>query len=747
MPLRIAGESNTCSEKGGRNKKINPMTTSRRNFIKSAGSLTIFFTFGQTGTLSSLFEIDPELPGILQRVPAVRSWIEVLANGMVRVFTGKVELGQGLCGAIAQVTAEELDMQVAQIEVVIADTRSTPNEGFTGASSSTENSVLSVRYAAATARHELLELAAKRLNVSSGELKMLNGKVGLKSGVGTVSFFDLLDGKKFQSEVKLPLTLKPKEQYHISGKSVPREDFKRMIIGKEIYLHDLRFPGMLHARTIHPPSYDATIISYDEADLRIAVPSVLKVINNGSFLAVVCEDEYPAVKAQRHLTQQVKWSSPEKKTTKQSLPEYLKSLTVQSRTVKNPTTAFPEGSETIKASFSKPYIMHGSIGPSCAVAVYENNALQVWTHSQGAYPIRDTLSKLLNIPAGQIHVTCVRGAGCYGHNGADDAAAEAALIAVAYPGRHIRLQWSREDEHGWEPYGTAMCMDLEAVLNNDGHIAHFRSAVWSDTHYIRGNPEYLSVANNLSVPFKRRQNPASGGGYRNADLYYSVPNQTIVANFFNGPLHTSNLRSLGAYANIFSVESFMDELADKAKKDPFDFRLMHLEDTRAKEVVKRLQVKVGALPKEKNTGIGIAFSRYKNTAAYSAVAAQVIVSPSDFKIKLKKMWAVADVGEVISLDSVINQMEGGMIQAASWTLFEEVKFEGQTIESRNWAGYPIIRFNDVPEIEVEIISRPNEKLQGVGEIAMGVTAAAICNAIAIACGKRIRHLPVADQLK
>jgi nicotinate dehydrogenase subunit B len=723
------------------------MTTSRRNFIKSAGSLTIFFSFNQTGILSSLVEIDPELPGILQRVPAVKAWLEVLANGKVRVFTGKVEIGQGLCGAIAQVTAEELDMQVAQIDVVIADTRSTPNEGFTGASSSTENSVLSVRYAAATARRELLELASKKLNVSPDELKMQNGKLSLKSGERSISFFDLLDGKKFQSEVKLPLTLKPKEQYRISGKSVAREDFKRMIIGKETYLHDLRFPGMLHARTIHPPSYDAALISFDEKELRKVVPSVLQVISNGSFLAVVCEDEYQAVKAQRYLGQQVKWSVPSTNATKQSLPEYVKSLTAQSRTVKNATTLFPEGNGTVKASYSKPYIMHGSIGPSCAVAVYDNNSLQVWTHSQGAYPIRDTLSKLLNIPAAQIHVTCVRGAGCYGQNGADDAAAEAALIAVAYPGKHIRLQWSREEEHGWEPYGSAMCMDLEAILDKDGRIAHFRSVVWSDTHYIRGNPEYLSVANNLAVPLKRRQNPASGGGYRNADLYYSVPNQTIVANFFNGPLHTSNLRSLGAYANIFAVESFMDELANKAKKDPFDFRLLHLDDLRAKELLEKLQAKVGALPKEKNTGIGIAFSRYKNTAAYSAVAAQVVVAPSDFKITLKKMWAVADVGEVISLDSVINQMEGGMIQAASWTLYEEVKFQGQTVESRNWAGYPIIRFNDIPEIEVEIISRPNEKLQGVGEIAMGVTAAAICNAIALACGKRIRHLPVADQLK
>lgn len=722
------------------------MATSRRSFIKSGGSLTIFFSFNHTGLLASFFADDPELPAVLKHVPAVNAWMEVLANGKVRVFTGKVEIGQGLCGAIAQVTAEELDMLVSQVDVVIADTRRTPNEGFTGVSSSTENSVLSVRYAAATARQELLQLASKALGVAVDNLQMQDGRVSDKTSGRVLSFFELLDGKKLQSEVKLPLTLKPKDQYRISGKSVPREDFKRMIIGKEEYLHDLRFPQMVHARTVRPPAYDATLISFDEKELRNAVPSLLTVVQNGNFIAVLCEDEYQAVKAQRHLAAQAKWSMPENAAQGKSSPEYFKSLTGQSRNVKNAPVPFPEGSATIKASYFKPYVMHGSIGPSCAVALYKDGQLQVWTHSQGAYPLRDTFSKLLNIPAAQIHVSCMRGAGCYGQNGAEDAAAEAALIAVAYPGRHIRLQWSREEEHGWEPYGTAMCMDLEAVLESDGRIAHFKNSVWSDTHYIRGNPEYLAAANYLATPFKRKPNPASSGGYRNADLYYTVSNQTINTHFFNGPLRTSNLRSLGAYANIFAVESFMDELADKAKIDAFVFRLMHLDDARAKEVLTRLQARVKSLPKEKNTGIGIAFSRYKNTAAYSAVAGQVMVHPVSFKITLKKMWAVIDVGEVISLDSVINQVEGGMIQAASWTLFEEVKFEGQTIQNRNWGSYPIIRFNDVPEVEVDVISRPNEKVQGVGEIAMGVAAAAIVNAIALACGKRVRQLPVGNQL-
>ncbi|TCC99896.1 xanthine dehydrogenase family protein molybdopterin-binding subunit [Pedobacter psychroterrae] len=723
------------------------MTTNRRSFIKAAGSLTVMFSLEYTGLLASALTMNNlELPEVLRRNPSLSAWLQVLTNGSVRVFTGKVELGQGLCGAIAQVTAEELDLKADKVEVVIADTRRTPNEGFTGGSFSTENSVLSIRYAAAAARRELLDLAAAVLMAPAEELQMADGKVSFKSGGRSLSFFELLEGKKLKSEIRLPLQLKPKEQYRISGKSVHREDFKQMVVGAEMYIQDLRFPGMVHARTISPPSYDARLISLDEAGLNKVAP-VLTVIKDGSFIAVICEDEYQTVKAQQHLSAQAKWSVSQKTTSAKSMPELLKSLTVITSKVKTASIVFPEEAKTIKAAYYKPYVMHGAIAPSCAVARYKDGLLEIWTHSQGAYPLRDTISSLVKIPTPQIHVTCIRGSGCYGHNGSDDAAAEAALIAVAFPGRHIRLQWSREQEHSWEPYGTAMYMELEAILAMDGRIAHFRNSVWSDAHYIRGNPGYLNLEGLRANPVVQKANPAGSGGYRNADLYYAVSNQTVTANFFNGPLRTSNLRSLGSYANLFAVESFMDELAAQAGIDPFDFRIMHLEDKRAIEVLERLKRTVITLPKEKNAAIGIAFSRYKNSAAYIAVAAQVKVHPSTFKITPVKLWAVVDVGEVISLDSVINQIEGGMIQATSWTLFEEVRFEQKTVNSRNWASYPIIRFNDIPEVEVEVISRPNEKLQGVGEIAMCVTPGAIANAINRACGKRIRNLPVGEQLK
>jgi nicotinate dehydrogenase subunit B len=722
------------------------MKTNRRNFLKAAGSLTVMFSLEYSGLLASEFGTnDPELPEVLRRTPSLNAWLQILDNGSVRVFTGKVELGQGLCGAIAQVTAEELDLKVEQVEVVIADTRRTPNEGFTGGSFSTENSVLSIRYAAAAARKELTNLASQALNIPVNQLAMADGIVSVKSDGRSVSFSSLLKGKSLTSEVRLPIDLKPKERYTISGKSVQREDFKQMIVGAEMYIQDLRFSEMLHARTISPPSYNARFLGYDSSDLQKRYKA-LKLITDGSFLAVICEDEYQAVKAQQQLARKAKWSISEKSTSAMTAGDLLKSLTVATNKVKTPPIPFPEDAETIKAAYYKPYVMHGSIAPSCAVARYKDGWLEIWTHSQGAFPLRDIISRVVNIPVAQIHVTCVRGSGCYGHNGADDAAAEAALIAVAYPGRHIRLQWSREQEHAWEPYGTAMYMELEAVLTGDGTIAHFRNAIWSDAHYIRGSQGYLNADVLRATPVERKLNPIGSGGYRNADLYYAVPNQTITANFFNGPLRTSNLRSLGSFANLFAVESFMDELASKAKIDPFDFKIMHLKDERAIEVLVRLKRMVNKLNTIDNAGIGIAFSRYKNSAAYIAVAAQVKVDPTTFKVTPLKMCAVVDAGEVISLDSVINQIEGGMIQATSWTLFEEVHFEQQEVKSRNWTSYPIIRFTDVPEVAVEVISRPEEKLQGVGEIAMCVTPGAIANAIATACGKRIRHLPVARQL-
>ena len=373
--------------------------------------------------------------------------------------------------------------------------------------------------------------------------------------------------------------------------------------------------------------------------------------------------------------------------------------------------------------------------------MYVCNGRDIWTHTQGVYPLREALAGLLQLPAEKIHVKGVPGAGCYGHNGADDVSADAALIAMQYPGKHVRVQWSREEEHAWEPYGSAMIMEAAATLDGSGRIINWKYELWSDTHSTRpgGKAENLLAARYIEKPIISTSKGYSGGAVHNAEPYYTIPNQQINSYYFKGPLRVSALRSLGAFANIFALESFMDELAEKAGKDPFTFRLMHLGDERAKAVVVKLRDMVKDQAVADNTGLGIAFSRYKNSAAYCAVAALVTTSPS---IRVLKMWSAIDAGEAINIDGIKNQTEGGMIQSASWTLKEQVKFDGRRITSNDWGTYPILRFDETPDVEVEVLNQPHEEALGAGEAAQGPACAAIVNAIYRANGKRIRDLPV-----
>ncbi len=727
-------------------------SVSRREFLKSAGCLTIAIPlFGNCWLPEPEKALKDNLPGSLDRQPQISAWLEILGNGKIRVFTGKMELGQGIRTAIAQVAAEELDMEMDQVEVHLAETDVTPHEGYTAGSGSIENSAMSVRYAAAAARQKLLELAAQKLNTSPTKLSISNGRVFVTGQKEKLTFAQILNGKQITDEVKLPVKLKDKASYRLVGKAIPRKDIERMVRAEQVYVQDLRFPGMLHARVIRPPAYKAQLLSYDEKAFRQKFPAILKTVVNGNFIGILATDEYEAMQAQAFLKDLTQWSN-EQRLPQEDLQTYIRKLPVKSEKVKEKgdiTNTSGSGNAVLKASYFKPYIMHASIGPSCAIALYDQSVLHVWSHSQGIYPLREAMAKMLDLPIEQIHITGVPGAGCYGHNGADDAAADAALLAMAYPGKHIRLQWSREEEHGWEPYGSALSIDLEASLDQSGKITYWGSEVWTDSHSTRpgGDPATLLPARHISKSFQMQSAGYTGGGHRNAEPYYAISNLQIQAHFFEGPLRVSSLRGLGAYANIFALESFMDELAEKAGKDPLAFRLAHLEDERAIAVVKKIQELTRNEKKGKNEGIGYAFSRYKNTATYCAIAAKVSVDGSTKEVKIKQIWASIDAGEVINLDGIINQTEGGMIQAASWTLKEQVQFDTKHVSSLNWATYPIFRFSDVPKLEVAVIDRPQEKTLGAGEAAQGPTSAAIANAVYQACGKRIRHLPIEAALR
>ncbi|MGD1892609.1 MAG: molybdopterin cofactor-binding domain-containing protein [Cyclobacteriaceae bacterium] len=718
-------------------------TYTRRKFLKDSGGLTVAFTlFSGCGLAAEQLESpNTELPRSLARHPNVNAWLKVLEDGRIQIFTGKVELGQGISTAVAQVAAEELNTDPTSVVVHIAETGVTPNEGYTAGSGSIINSAMSVRYAAAHARVLLLERAAKKLEVDAAELKIEGGTVTAPNGQ-QLTFKALLDGEQLTEEVPTSVKLKPKQDYQWVGTPEPRPEISQMVRGEAYFIQDLRFPGMVHARVVRPPSYQATLQSYDADVLKQEVSGVLKVVRNGSFLGVITEDEYQAEQAQRFLKRNSKWSVSEELPSDQPLAEYLNSLPANSQKVQEASFATDEN--TVKAQYFKPYIMHASIGPSCAIALHDDDQLHIWSHSQGIYPLREALPKVVGLPIEKIHIKAVPGSGCYGHNGADDAATDAAIMAIAYPGKHIRVQWSREEEHGWEPLGSAMIVETQANLDENGRIKEWYTELWSDSHSTRpgGDPGNLMPAHYVEDSHPRTSFGYSGGGYRNADPYYTIPQLSIDAHFFEGPLRVSSLRSLGAYANIFAIESFMDELAERAGKEPLEFRLMHSDDPRAIAVMTKLDEMTRDVELGEQEGIGYAFSRYKNTASYCAVAALVKVVSQTKRIKLIKMWGVIDAGEVINPDGLKNQTEGGMIQAASWTLREEVLFNKQHIISLNWDSYPIRRVLDTPEVEVVIIDRPNEPALGGGEAAQSPSGAAIANAVYRASGKRIRHLPI-----
>lgn len=725
---------------------------SRRKFINSLGCLTIGFSLAGSGWPNPAEAlVEDTLPGSLKRQPRIDAWLEVLADGRVRVLTGKMELGQGIRTAMAQVAAEELDLDIAMVEVHLAETGRTPNEGYTAGSGSMENSAMSVRYAAAAARQKLLEMAARRWNRKAQQLSLANGRITYNNSRETITFAELLNGAQLEEEVKLPIRLKAKNSYRYVGKAVPRTDIERMVQGEPVYVQDIRLKDMVHARVVRPPAYLAKLKAFDEQGFAAKMPDLLKVVINGSFLAVIARDEFQAVQARQLAMDYAQWSETPSLPYEQDLESHIRQLPARSQSVKNQgsMSAFDlADGHTLKASYFKPYQMHGSIGPSCAVALFTDGMLHVWTHTQGVYPLRDALAKMLHMSPDKVHLIGVPGSGCYGHNGADDVAADAALAAVALPGRPVRLQWMREDEHAWEPYGTAMRMEAEARLDTSGKISHWRYALWSDSHSSRpgGNPGNLLAARYLPQPFEQPGSGYSGGAYRNSEPYYTIPNLKIDAHFFEGPLRVSALRSLGAYANIFAIESFMDELSVKAGKDPIAFRIMHSTDERSIAVLRRLKEMIRSVKAGPQEGIGVAFSRYKNVASYCAVAAKVAVDKASGEVKVQQMWAVLDAGEVINLDGIINQTEGGMIQSASWTLKEEVHFDAQHVTSRDWTSYPIVRYSDVPLVEVAVIDRPEEEPLGAGEAAQGPTAAAIVNAIYRASGKRVRHLPVKAQV-
>jgi nicotinate dehydrogenase subunit B len=730
-----------------------PVILDRRRVLAGSGALIVSFS------LTSAFAQDsaappaapaPKPPGSLKDAPFLDSWIRIDPDGGITVFTGKAELGQGFRTAAQQIAAEELDVAFESLKVITADTRLTANEGYTSGSHSMQDSGTAIQNAAAQVRELLIAEAARRLEQPMENFRTENGAV-ISSDGKRLSYGELVATDMLHVQAQPKSKLKDPATYKVMGQPVHRVDIPAKVTGGAAYVQDMRPPGMVHARIVRPPSYGAEITDCDMAAVE-KMPEVIKVVRDGNFLAVVAAKEFPAIKAMKALAAATKWRETAQLPKQDDLPRVLTSLPSQTTTIFQQSNPSAVGAKTIEATYTRPYQSHGSIGPSCAIAQSVDGAMTVWTHTQGVYPDRAAIAEMLRVPPASVRLIHVEGSGCYGHNGADDAAADAALIARALPGVPVRVQWMREQEQSWEPFGPAMVTKLKASLDGNGAIADWNFEVWSNTHSMRpGGAGSLLAAQHMAQPFavpapKPLPLP-EGGGDRNAIPIYKFPNAQVVHHFIPAmPLRISAMRALGAYHNVFSIESFMDELARAAGADPVEFRLKHLEDPRGRDVITTAAQRFGWQKGERapqDHGFGFAFARYKNLAAYCAIATEIEVNPETGRPRLVRAVAAVDSGQVVNPDGLINQIEGAIVQSMSWTLYESVSFDDVRITSVDWQTYPILRFGAVPDsIDVHIINRPGLPFLGSGETGQGPAAASIANAIANATGKRLRDLPL-----
>jgi CO/xanthine dehydrogenase Mo-binding subunit len=723
-------------------------------FLATGGAVVLTFALRPLSSLAQgTPQAQPKLPGSLDKAPYLDAWIGIGGDGAVTVFTGKAELRQGIKTALIQCAAEELDIDPKAITIVTADTERTANEGYTAGSHSMQDSGTAVLHAAAQVRGILIGLAATRLNLPPDQLQAKAGSVVANDG-RSVAYKDLVTGEALHQIATAQSPLKNVKSFKIIGTPMHRVDIPGKVTGAPMYVQDMRPEGMLHARVVRPPNYGAELVAVDIAAVE-KLPGVIKVVRDGSFLAVAAQGEFQAIEAMNVLASVAQWRKIAALPEQSTIHQFLGRLPSQDEVIANKGDPSLQGAHLLRATYTRPYLSHGSIGPSCALALWKGDKLTVWTHSQGVYPLRNTLANMLHLKPEQVHCIHTEGSGCYGHNAADDAAADAALIARAVPGRPIRVQWMREQEHGWEPFGPAMASNVSGAIDDQGRIVAWTYDVWSNTHSTRpGGPAgNLLAAQYLAQPFQPP--PPSeipmpeGGGDRNAIPIYTIPNERIVDHFIpQMPLRVSALRALGAYLNVFAIESFMDELAAAAKIDPVEFRLKHLDDPRARDVVTKAAQEFGWTKgkRPRGEGHGFAFARYKNLAAYCAVAVEASVDRESGAVRLGRVVAAVDSGQAVNPDGIRNQIEGAIVQSASWTLYEEVTFDRSEITSLDWSRYPIMRFPQVPEsVAVHVIDRPGEKFLGTGEAGQGPTAAAIANAIADATGARLRDLPLSTQ--
>lgn len=689
------------------------------------------------------------LPGPLKDNLQLARWVAFPASGQVTINTGRVEFGQGVLTAMAQIAADELDVDMTRITVRSGDTALTPNEGYTAGSHSMQAGGVAMRQACADVRALFVAKAAETLACTTNELTIRDGKF-LRHGQSTgQDYWTLAAAIDLATDATGAGTRKAPADFNTIGHNSARLDLPAKIFGQATFIHDLKLAGMKHARVVRQPNRGASIGSIDEAAIQRAAKGPVTLVRHGNFLAIVGDNETAVERAGAAAPNHVIWQDVEAPAAQQQEANWLLQRPMLDRRYGDPEPADAKGRERFEASYSRGYLAHASLSPSCGLADYRDGHLTVWTHCQGVFPLRGALSRTLKIDAEKITVHHVQSSGCYGHNGADDAAADAAIIAMQIPGVPVRVRWRREEEFVYEPKSPAMLVKVRALVDADGKPSDWTQEIWSPTHNGRpggGSPLLGGEALPDPLPLPEPNDvpeAAGGGGTRNGDPLYAIPSKRILHHMVTEtPVRVSSLRGLGAMPNIFAMECAIDELAERAGADPVAYRLSIMEDSRARAVIEKVAAMANwQANAESGTGggRGIAFARYKNRAAYSAV---VVELDAEDDIKLRHVWCATDAGLVINPDGAVNQLEGGVIQSASWVLKEQVRFD-QGVASFDWETYPVLKFSEVPEIDVALINPTGDETPlGVGEATAGPTAAAIGNALSHALGLRIRDLPL-----
>ena len=717
----------------------------RREFLKTGSGLVVSFPFA----LNASSIAQPNAVSKSMDKTRVDAWLSVGANGRVTVYSGKVDLGTGVRTALMQLVSEELDVLFDQIDIVMGDTLTTLDQGQSAGSLSLQNGGGTLRQAAACARQALLSAAAARWQVNAADLSVSDGVISTQQGDRKISYTALLDGAPINVKLNPSVTLKSYSNHKIVGKSIARVDIPNKVTGQFLFIHDFKLPGMLHARMIRPSGLNGKLLKVDDSAAR-QVKGFIQVVRKQDFLAVVCKTEWSAVKAARLLKTQ--WTTPNSMPEQAKLYDYWRKLPVARHEpviqTGDASNALISATKRIKSTYDFAPHTHGSIGPSCAVADFKDGSCTVWSASQATHSLQSELATILDIPKDRIRLIYIDGAGCYGRNGHEDCSADAALVSQLV-GAPVRVQWMRADEHGWDPKSPPTLVDMEGGLDASG-----RPVAWRSEFFIaQANgtldefPLLAAVLSGVS-----RTGHYTGNLQKNADVLYQFPNiKTEVHRLADNAFRTSHLRTPGRMQNTFANETFFDELAAAAGVDPLKWRLDYLTEPRAKAVLNdvarlsqwqsrsspRADVKGHNLAR----GRGVSFVKYDNERTFVAMVAEVEVNRSTGAIRVVEVWCSHDCGQIVNPDGVINQIEGGIVQTISRTLLEELKFDQTRITSTDWISYPILRFPDVPRINVSLINRPDMPLWGAGEMAPTVVPSAISNAVFDATGVRLRSVP------